>query len=106
MDPPPIIIMENKGNTSSMRVMKEAPPPFRKMCKIGPEIAHTQAILIFARTICCAGDNNQLRISQISKHREQPNSTNNHQKKAQTQTYDLTRFGLNAYVLGAIQWKD
>ena len=52
------------------------------------------------------GDNNQLRIPQISKHKETQNNTNNHQKKSQTQTHDLTRFSLNAYVLGAIQWKD
>jgi len=37
-------------------------------------------------------------------HKEQSQiAQNNYQKKAQAQTNNLTRFGLNAYVLGAIE---
>ena len=37
------------------------------------------------------------------KHEEQSQTAQKHQEKAHAQTNNLTRFGLNAYVLGAIK---
>ena len=51
-------------------------------------------------------DNNPIEDPSLNlpTHEEQSQiAQNNHQKKAQAQTNNLTRFGLNAYVLGAIE---
>ena len=56
---------------------------------------------------CCASDNNLMRIPWISKHKEQSQTAqNNHQRESTAQTNNVTRFSLNAYVLGAIQKRD
>ena len=52
----------------------------------------------------CPNDNNPKRIPRISHARRTiPNSTKQSLEKEHTQTNKLTRFGLNAYVLGAIR---